>query len=173
MDNWINPYHVGHQQTRSKKRNPIRHVDGPLRNRKPQRWGCGRDPSSMRRIRQENPCKWKICSLEGTTKITRITHVLGQITVSTKRNDWDIQRRWWTYTMYNNWWCQRTRIMQKITKNKRRSDDHRQLSSQIGVINLMGKIGNWSPRPFGNYCWSQWHCTIICDPSELHTIPQR
>ena len=61
----------------------------------------------------------------------------------------------------------------KRTKKKGRSDDHWWLSSQIGVRNPMGKMKNWAPRQFGNYSWSQWHYTVICDPSELRTIPQR
>ena len=32
--------------------------------------GCRRDPSNMRRIRQENPRKWNICIHEDTTKTT-------------------------------------------------------------------------------------------------------
>ena len=39
-----------------------------------------------------NPCEWKILSHKGTTKTTRIAHVLGQRPASTWRNDQDIQQ---------------------------------------------------------------------------------
>ena len=155
MDNWQNPYYVGHQHTRSKKRHSRRHVDGIQRNLTHQWWVCGRDPSRMQMIWKENPREWKICSHEGTTKMICIAHVLGQRPASTRENDQDIQRRWWTHTTYDDWGSQRIRIMKKKTKERMRSDNHRLLSSRIGVSNPMGKMVNWAPWKFGNDCWIQ------------------
>ena len=165
MDNWRNIYGVGHQHTRRKKRYTGRHVDVTWRNRTPQWWGCRRDPSSMRKMCQENPCEWKICCHKGTIKTTRIAHVLDQRPSSTRRNYQDIQRHWWNHTKYDDRGSQRTRIMQKRTKYKSRSNDHWWLSSKIEVVNPMVKMVNWDPWTFGNDYWSQWHCTVICDPS--------
>ena len=173
MDNWRNHYGVGHQLTSSKKQHPRIPVDGTWSKQTPQWWRCRSNLSIMRTIRQKKPREWKICSHNGTTKTTCIAHVLGQRPAPTRRNDQDMQQRWWTQTTYDDWGSQRTRIMQKRTKKKRRSCDHRWLSSQIGVSNPMVKMGNWSPQPFGNYCWIQWRCTVVCDPPEIRTRPLR
>ena len=130
--------------------------------------GSNQHAEDMRR----EPSRMEDSQSRGTTKNTRIAHVLGQIPALNWRNNQDIQQCWWNYTMYDDWGSQRTRIMQKRTKDKRRSYDNRWLLSQIGVSNSMRNMGNWSPRAFGNDCWSQWNCTVICDPSELRTRPQ-
>ena len=122
MKNWRNPYGVGHQHTRSNKLHPRRHVDRTQRNQTPQWWGCGRDPSRIRSLRQDNTCEWKICSHASTKKMTRIAHVLGQGPSSTRRNNQDIQQRWWTHTMYDD---QRNPTNDIHTEKNKRENDNR------------------------------------------------